>query len=93
MYNRRTDSDLNFEWDEANIEHIGRHDVRPEEVEQFFFNDPIDLDFEVVDGEDRWTAMGHTNDLRTLVVVWTMRDYSIRVVTAVRLLSELVTNI
>jgi uncharacterized DUF497 family protein len=32
--------------------------------------------------EDRWTSVGHTNNLRILVIVWTMRGESIRVVTA-----------
>jgi hypothetical protein len=32
MYTRSADGDLAFEWDEADIEHIARHDVRPEEI-------------------------------------------------------------
>jgi uncharacterized protein len=56
--------------------------VKPFEVEQAFRNDPVDIDFEVVDGEDRWTLIGHSDELRILLVAWTMRGDSIRVVTA-----------
>ncbi len=74
--------ELVFEWDAANIAHIARHDVTPEEVEQVFANDPIDLAAEVVDGEERHSSVGHTNRLRVLVVAWTMRGDAIRAITA-----------
>jgi uncharacterized DUF497 family protein len=45
-------------------------------------NDEIDIEFDVVEGEDRWTSIGHTGQLRILVVVWTMRERAIRPVTA-----------
>jgi uncharacterized DUF497 family protein len=35
-----------------------------------------------VNGEERWTLLGHSNHLRVLVVVWTMRGELIRPVTA-----------
>lgn len=82
MYAQIVGDDLSFDWDEANIQHIARHEVKPEELEQLFVNDPIDIDFEVVDGEDRWTSIGHSNALRFLLVVWTMRQDTIRIVTA-----------
>ncbi len=82
MYALIVENDLSFDWDEANIQHIARHEVEPEELKQLFANDPIDIDFGVVDGEDRWTSIGHTNALRFLLVVWTMRQGAIRVVTA-----------
>ena len=71
-----------LDWDEANIAHIGRHGVTPDDVIQTFSNDAIDLNYEVVNGEDRWTSIGHTDKLRILVVVWTMRGEAIRAVTA-----------
>jgi hypothetical protein len=37
---------------------------------------------EAVNGEERWTPVGHTSQLRILVVVWTMREESIRPITA-----------
>jgi len=45
-------------------------------------NKAVDIDFDVVNGEERWTSIGHTEQLRILVVVWTMREESIRPVTA-----------
>jgi uncharacterized DUF497 family protein len=71
-----------LDWDEANIAHIARHSVTPDEVEQVFVNDPMDLGAEVVEGEERYTGVGHTNRLRVLVLAWTMRDDAIRPITA-----------
>jgi uncharacterized DUF497 family protein len=34
--------DLVFDWDKANLAHIARHNVTPEEVEQVFANGPMD---------------------------------------------------
>jgi uncharacterized DUF497 family protein len=70
--------ELVFDWDLANVAHIARHRVTSEEVEQVFANDPIGLSAEVVDGEQRYTSAGHTNQLRVLVVAWTMHGEAIR---------------
>jgi hypothetical protein len=64
------------------VAHVARHNVTPEEVEQVFGNDPMDLGAEVVDGEERYTGVGHTNRLRVLVLAWTMRDDATRPITA-----------
>src|ERR1017187_3839602 len=71
-----------FDWDEANSEHIALHGVKPEEAEQALENDPVDLDYEVVEAEDRRTSIGHTDRLRVLKLVWTLRGDAVRVVTA-----------
>jgi uncharacterized DUF497 family protein len=71
-----------FDWNEANVRHIAYRDVTPAEIEQAFANEVIDIDYEVLDAEERWTSMGHTNQLRVLVIVWTMRDETIRPITA-----------
>ena len=73
---------LRFDWNRANIEHIASHRVAPEEVEQVFANDEMGIDYDVVRGEDRWTAMGETDHARVLMVVYTMRADRIRIVTA-----------
>ena len=73
---------LSFDWDEANVGHVARHNVTPEEVEQVFANDPMELGADVVDGQERYTAVGHTNRLRVLVLVWTMRGGATRPITA-----------
>jgi hypothetical protein len=51
---------VRFDWDHANAEHIARHSVKPDEAEQAIRNDPLDMHYEVVEGEERWTAVGHS---------------------------------
>ena len=70
-----------FDWDAANLSHIAEHGVTPEEAVQVLQNDPVDLDYQAVEGEERWVAVGVTNRGRFLVVVWTIRGLTIRVVT------------
>jgi uncharacterized DUF497 family protein len=57
---------LDLDWNEANIEHIGRHGIAPREVLEVFLNETMDLDYETVNGEERWTSVGHNNQLRFL---------------------------
>jgi uncharacterized protein len=75
------DFELVFEWDAANLGHIARHRVSPEEAEQIIENDPLDLEAEAVNGEKRTTSIGCTHRSRFLVVV-TLRGTRVRVVTA-----------
>ena len=42
----------------------------------------MDLGADVVDGEERYTGVGHTNRLRVLVLVWTLRGDATRPITA-----------
>ena len=65
--------DLSLDWDSGNTRHIARHGITAAEVEEIFAHDPADIGFETMEGEGRWTVIGHTNSLRFLVVVWTMR--------------------
>lgn len=76
------ESELSFDWDRANIGHVGRHGVTPLEVGELFANEAVDINYQVIDGEPRWTSVGHTGAMRILVVVWTMRASAIRPVTA-----------
>jgi len=71
-----------FDWDDANIGHIAEHDVAPEEAEEVVLGDPLDVGFEVVDGEDRWAYIGETDEGRILRVTITLRGERMRVVTA-----------
>jgi len=71
-----------FDWDDANVQHLARHDVTPAEFRQAIHNDPILFDYQNVDGEDRWTGLGSTDGLRVLAVVFTIREGRIRAVTA-----------
>lgn len=72
-----------FEWDEGNLGHLDeRHRFSPDEVEEVFFNSPVERSLGVVNGEKRYLAIGPTNSNRFLTVIFTMRDRKIRVVTA-----------
>ena len=74
-----------FDWDDANIQHIARHRVTPEEAEQVFENSPMLVSAHEHSGEDRLLCFGRTNRGRFLTVVYTERNDSIRVVTAYRM--------
>jgi uncharacterized DUF497 family protein len=71
--------DLDLDWDESNIE---QHGIAPGEVLEVFLNETMDLNYETVNGEERWTSLGHSNQLRVLVVIWTLRGELIRPVAA-----------
>jgi uncharacterized DUF497 family protein len=73
---------LQFDWDSANITHIAEHDVAPEEAEEVILGDPLDIGFDIVDGEERWSYVGETNDGRILWVTIALRGKRMRVVTA-----------
>jgi uncharacterized DUF497 family protein len=62
-----------FDWDDANIAHIAEHDVAPEEAEEIILRDPLDIGLEVVNGEERSSHVGETNEGRILWVVITFR--------------------
>jgi len=71
-----------LDWDAANIEHIDRHGVTPEEAEQVIQNDPLDAPAVLRNGEKRTGHLGATGANRILVVVVTERNSRYRVVTA-----------
>ncbi|MGA2168220.1 MAG: BrnT family toxin [Terracidiphilus sp.] len=71
-----------FDWDSENIGHIAKHNVAPEEAEEVILGDFLDIGFDVVDGEERWSYLGETNDGRILWTTITLRRKRMRVVTA-----------
>ena len=56
--------------------------MTPGEVKQVFDNEEIDIDYDVIGGEERWTVVGETDRSRVLVVVFAMKGDLVRVVTA-----------
>ena len=78
------------ECDEANIGHVARHSVLPEEAEQVILNDPVDLGMEIVEGEERYLNLGATVQHRILLVVTTWREDRVRVVTAFEPIKRLI---
>jgi len=61
---------------------LAAHKVTRSEFEQAMNNDPLDLDCEAVDGEERYRSVGLTDGGRLLLLVWTVRRGRIRAVTA-----------
>lgn len=82
--------EIEFDWDKANIGHVARHGVLPEEAEQVIFNDPVDLGMEIVEGEERHLNLGATMRGRALLVVTTWRGERVRVVTAFEPIKRLI---
>ena len=75
---------IEFDWDVENTKHLAAHSVTPAEFEQVLNGDPLDLDYEVIDGEERYRPVGLTNGGRFLRVAWTIRNGKVRAVTAFR---------
>jgi len=75
-------SDIEFDWDEANIDHIARHGVTIEEAEEAVLGFTVDLGMEIVNSEERSKQVGSTRSGRLLLLVTTWRESRIRVVTA-----------
>ena len=74
-----------FQWDEGNAEkNWEKHRVTRFECEQLFFNKPVlalkDEDYSRV--ESRYYALGQTNRNCELLIVFTVRDAQIRVISA-----------
>ena len=82
--------EIDFDWDEANIGHVARHGVLPDETEQVILNDPLDLGMEIVEGEERFLNLGATVKGRVLLVVTTWREDRVRVVTAFEPIKRLI---
>lgn len=78
-------SPFEFEWDKHNSEHIRiKHKIEPGECEQLFFNIPLTIKPDTAHSqtEERHFALGKTNEGRMLVVVFTIRNRKIRIITA-----------
>jgi uncharacterized DUF497 family protein len=73
---------IEFDWDNDNKRHLAAHKVKPAEFEEVLNNDPLDLDYQMIDGEDRFRSVGLTLRGRLLSVVWTIRKEKIRAITA-----------
>src|SRR5712692_471761 len=66
---------MDFEWDTANISHLPKRNITPEEVEQAVLDPNAVLGRAYsVEGERREAIIGRTRDGRLLFVVYTERD-------------------
>lgn len=72
-----------FDWDNANRDHLARHNVSPGEAEQAILDaHAMLLEIESATGEDRIKAVGMTAAGRVLAAVFTLRAEAIRPITA-----------
>lgn len=73
-----------FEWDAANWRKSEqKHGVAAAEAEEVLLNDPLcQPDRRHSEGEQRYVALGLTNEGRRLFVAFTVRRGSVRVVSA-----------
>jgi len=68
-------------WDQETVDHISRHSVSPEEVEEVLFN--TDNPPLVMRGKQgRYLAYGKTDAGRFLLVVWAARNRKTQIITA-----------
>jgi uncharacterized DUF497 family protein len=65
-----------FDWDEANIDKNEEHGVSSGEIEQVFVNRPVLIVPDVLhsQSEDRFLALGTTDDGDLLAVAFTLRE-------------------
>jgi len=73
---------IEFDWDAVNANHLAAHKVAAREFESVLRNSPLDLAYEVVNGEERYRSVGITDSGRLLVAIWTLRNGKVRAVTA-----------
>lgn len=74
-----------FEWNEGNIiKNWERHKVTYFECEEIFFNEPLVVQHDKIHSthENRYFALGKTDEGRLLFVVFTIRGDKIRVISA-----------
>ncbi len=77
--------EIEFEWDEANLGHLGRHGVTQAEAEQALTGEALDIDLQIeedTEGEERLLQIGATAAGRILQLVTTWRGEKLRVVSA-----------
>ena len=73
---------MEFDWDAANLGHIARHGIAPNEAEEAVLIDPLETDVQSHPSEQRVLCFGRAKSGRLLTVLYTERRGKIRVVTA-----------
>lgn len=74
-----------FDWDKGNLEKNWlKHNVSASECESVFFNKPllVELDSKHSTSEQRYYALGRTDNGRQLFLVFTVRNNKIRIISA-----------
>ena len=76
---------LNFDWDDANRDHLARHGVKLQEAEEVVLGDPLDIEMQTAEGsgeEERLLHIGETAMGRILQLLTTWRGGQVRVISA-----------
>ena len=76
---------LNFDWDDANRDHLARHGVKLQEAEEVVLGDPLDIEMQTAEGsgeEERLLQIGETAKGRILQLLTTWRVGQVRVISA-----------
>ena len=64
---------MEFDWDEANVEHIARHGINPKETEEAILIKPLETGIQSHEREERVLCLGRTKSGRLLTVLYTER--------------------
>lgn len=75
-------SDIAFDWDAENIRHLRRHRVTPKDFEELVTGDPLYIEYQPADREERYKVLGATKAGRVLTAVFTLREGRVRAITA-----------
>ena len=76
---------LNFDWDDANQNHLARHDVTPQEAEEVILGGPLYSELQPAEGsgeEERLLQLGETARGRIPQLLTTWRSGRVRVISA-----------
>jgi uncharacterized DUF497 family protein len=79
------DQPLIFDWDEANLAHIAKHNVSQQEAERVILGDRLDMELQIADdsdAEERLQQLGETAKGRILQLVTPWRGRKVRVISA-----------
>jgi len=79
---------VEFDWDAANKRHIARHGVTPDEAEDAIRIEPLEVELQQHEIEDRVLCFGRAKSGRLLTVLYTERRGKIRVITAYEMTKE-----
>ncbi|MEK7470567.1 MAG: BrnT family toxin [Patescibacteria group bacterium] len=82
---------ISFEWDGGNLDKSSiKHGITPKEAEEVFVSEKsyIVPDVKHSQKEERFIILGRTNDEKNLFVVFTLRNYKVRVISARRMHRE-----
>jgi len=73
---------IEFDWDAGNTGHLKLHRVTRNEFEELMTGEPLYLEYQARNNEERYKVLGATKSGRVLIAIWTPREGKVRAVTA-----------